>query len=386
MSPYETGPDNVVSIKVIGVGGAGNNAVNRMVRAGMQGAEFIAVNTDKPALSESNADLKIQIGEKLTKGQGAGADPEIGRKAAEESRNELAKALENASMVFIAGGMGGGTGTGAAPVIADIAREMNALTVGVVTKPFGFEGSHRMKQAEEGIEHLLTKVDSLLVIPNDRLRHVTDQKITLSNAFEIADDVLREAVSSIAELVMTTAVINLDFADVTSVMKNAGYSHIGIGSATGKNKAEEAVRQAVASPLMETSINGASGILINFTGSADLALNDVYEAAELVRESANPDANIFFGARIDESMEDKLGVVIVATKFDNFPQAVSEPSAKKEQKKETLSSEPSKAETQPSPSTHQYQPTQPEPQPAPEPALQQEEDPFDTIFKIFNSK
>ena len=289
-------------------------------------------------------------------------------------------------MVFIAGGMGGGTGTGAAPVIADIAREMNALTVGVVTKPFGFEGSHRMKQAEEGIEHLLTKVDSLLVIPNDRLRHVTDQKITLSNAFEIADDVLREAVSSIAELVMTTAVINLDFADVTSVMKNAGYSHIGIGSATGKNKAEEAVRQAVASPLMETSINGASGILINFTGSADLALNDVYEAAELVRESANPDANIFFGARIDESMEDKLGVVIVATKFDNFPQAVSEPSAKKEQKKETLSSEPSKAETQPSPSTHQYQPTQPEPQPAPEPALQQEEDPFDTIFKIFNSK
>ena len=392
MSPFESGPDNVVSIKVVGIGGAGNNAINRMVRAGMQGAEFIAVNTDKPALSESNADQKIQIGEKLTKGQGAGADPDIGRKAAEESRNELAKALENTSMVFIAGGMGGGTGTGAAPVIADIAREMGALTVGVVTKPFGFEGARRMKQAEEGIANLLTKVDSLLVIPNDRLRHVTEQKITLANAFEIADDVLREAVSSIAELVMTTAMINLDFADVTSVMSSAGYSHIGIGSATGKNKAEEAVRQAVASPLMETSINGASGILINFTGSEDLALDDVYEAADLVREAANNEANIFFGARIDESMEDKLSVVIVATKFGKHDQFNAEPPAvKKEVKKESYFSAPKvekPAAAAPAPAPYQpMQPAQqPEPQPDPEPAPPPEEDPFDTIFKIFNSK
>ena len=396
MSPFESGPDNVVSIKVVGIGGAGNNAINRMVRAGMQGAEFIAVNTDKPALSESNADQKIQIGEKLTKGQGAGADPEIGRKAAEESRNDLAKALENTSMVFIAGGMGGGTGTGAAPVIADIAREMGALTVGVVTKPFGFEGARRMKQAEEGIANLLTKVDSLLVIPNDRLRHVTDQKITLANAFEIADDVLREAVSSIAELVMTTAMINLDFADVTSVMSSAGYSHIGIGSATGKNKAEEAVRQAVASPLMETSINGASGILINFTGSSDLALDDVYEAADLVRESANNEANIFFGARIDESMDDKLSVVIVATKFGKQEIMPAElPAPKKEVKKESYFSAPPKtekpAEPAPEPTPSPYQPMQqpatPPPAPTPEPVPPPpEEDPFDTIFKIFNSK
>ena len=395
MSPLETGPDNVVSIKVIGIGGAGNNAINRMVRSGMQGAEFIAVNTDKPALSESNADQKIQIGEKLTKGQGAGADPEIGRKAAEESRNELAKALENTSMVFIAGGMGGGTGTGAAPVIADIAREMGALTVGVVTKPFGFEGARRMKQAEEGISNLLTKVDALLVIPNDRLRHVTDQKITLANAFEIADDVLREAVSSIAELVMTTAMINLDFADVTSVMSSAGFSHIGIGSATGKNKAEEAVRQAIASPLMETSINGASGILINFTGSEDLALDDVYEAADLVREAANNEANIFFGARIDDSMDDKLSVVIVATKFGKHEQFNADQSvAKKEAKKDTsYFGGPAKAEkpvlpaTAPAPAPVQEPVRQPEPLPVEEPAAPpQEEDPFDTIFKIFNSK
>jgi len=393
MSPLESGPDNVVSIKVIGIGGAGNNAINRMVRSGMQGAEFIAVNTDKPALSESNADQKIQIGEKLTKGQGAGADPETGRKAAEESRNELAKALENTSMVFIAGGMGGGTGTGAAPVIADIAREMGALTVGVVTKPFGFEGARRMKQAEEGISNLLTKVDALLVIPNDRLRFVTEQKITLANAFGIADDVLREAVSSISELVMTTAMINLDFADVTSVMSNAGFSHIGIGSATGKNKAEEAVRQAIASPLMETSINGASGILINFTGSEDLALDDVYEAADLVREAANNEANIFFGARIDDTMDDKLSVVIVATKFGKVD-AINEVPSKKEPKKETsYFGGPAKLDKPVTPApalapAPEPEPVrQPEPQPAPDPATPpQEEDPFDTIFKIFNSK
>ncbi|MDR1329682.1 MAG: cell division protein FtsZ, partial [Oscillospiraceae bacterium] len=327
MSPYEieTGPDNVVVIKVVGVGGAGNNAVERMVSRGMKGVEFIAVNTDKPALSRSNADDKLQIGEKLTKGQGAGANPEIGKKAAEESRNEIAKGLENTDMVFIAAGMGGGTGTGAAPVIADIAREAGALTVGIVTKPFKFEGARRARQAEEGIESLLSKVDSLLVIPNERLKFISEQKLTLDNAFEMADNVLGQAVASITEIVMNTGLMNVDFADVTTIMQNSGYAHMGIGEATGKSKAEEAVRKAVASPLMETSINGASGILINFTGSKDLALEDFHEAAEIVYEAANPDANIIIGASFDESMDDTLRVAIIATKFGDAPIKPADP-------------------------------------------------------------
>ncbi len=316
---YDAGPDNVVEIKVIGIGGAGNNVVNRMVKSGTQGVQFIAVNTDKPALSISAADEKIQIGEKLTHGQGAGADPEIGRKAAEESRNNIAKALENADMVFIAAGMGGGTGTGASPIVADIARELGVLTVGVVTKPFSFEGKRRMQQAEEGISNLLGKVDSLLIIPNDRIKHATDQKLTFANAFEIADDVLLQAVTSISELVKNTGFINLDFADITSIMKDAGYAHMGVGHAAGKNKAEEAARTAVASPLMETSINGAHGVLVNITGSMDIDLDDIETAAGLVHEAAHPDANIIFGAAFDENMDDEIRVTVIATRFDDRP-------------------------------------------------------------------
>jgi len=271
----ESGPENVVTIKVVGVGGAGNNVVNRMVKSGTQGIEYVAVNTDKQALAVSSADQKIQIGEKLTHGQGAGSDPDVGKRSAEESRNNIAKSLENADMVFITAGMGGGTGTGAAPTIADIAREAGILTVGVVTKPFKFEGKRRMDQAMVGINELLGKVDSLLIIPNDRLKFATDQKVTLANAFEIADDVLRQAVVSISDLIKNTGFINLDFADVTCVMKDAGFAHMGVGRAAGKGKAEDAARMAVASPLMETSINGARGVLINITNPCDIVTREL---------------------------------------------------------------------------------------------------------------
>ena len=312
----ESGPENVVTIKVVGVGGAGNNVVNRMVKTGTQGVEFIAINTDKQALAVSNADQKLQIGEKMTHGQGAGSDPEVGKRSAEESRNNIAKAIENADMVFITAGMGGGTGTGAAPTVADIAREAGILTVGVVTKPFKFEGKRRMDQANAGIKELLGKVDSLLIIPNDRLKYATDQKVTLANAFEIADDVLRQAVTSISDLIKNTGFINLDFADVTCIMKGAGFAHMGVGHAAGKGKAEDAARMAVASPLMETSINGAHGVLINITGSEDMGLEDVEAAANLVQEAAHPDANIIFGATFDETMQDEIRVTVIATGFE----------------------------------------------------------------------
>ncbi len=315
----ESGPDNVVVIKVVGIGGAGNNVVNRMVKSGTQGVEFISINTDKPALSISAADNKVQIGEKLTHGQGAGSNPEVGKKAAEESRNNIAKALEDADMVFLAAGMGGGTGTGASPVVADIAREAGILTVGVVTKPFSFEGKRRMDQANAGIAELLSKVDALLIIPNDRLKHATDQKLTFANAFEIADDVLLQAVTSISELIKNTGFINLDFADVTAIMKDAGYAHMGVGHAAGKGKAEDAARAAVSSPLMETSINGARGVLVNITGSLDIGLDDIEAAATLVQESAHPDANIIFGAAFDETMDDEIRVTVIATRFDENP-------------------------------------------------------------------
>jgi len=368
----ESGPDNVVVIKVAGIGGAGNNVVNRMVTAGTQGVEFIAINTDKPALAISNADQKIQIGEKLTHGQGAGSNPEIGKKAAEESRNNIAKALENTDMVFIAGGMGGGTGTGASPVVADIARELGVLTVGVVTKPFSFEGKRRMQQAEDGIKSLLGKVDSLLIIPNDRLKHATDQKLTFANAFEIADDVLRQAVVSISELIKNTGFINLDFADITSIMKDAGYAHMGVGHAAGKGKAEDAARAAVASPLMETSINGAHGVLVNITGSLDIGLEDVEAAANLVQQAAHPDANIIFGAAFDENMDDEIRVTVIATRFDDKPFHLEDSTA--EPKAGGLFSGSGEQKAKPA-----------EPKEAEEPPPE-EEDPFETIFKIFNSK
>ena len=330
----DMGPDNVVNIKVIGVGGGGNNVVNRMVRTGTKGVEFIAVNTDKQALTISSATQKIQIGEKLTNGQGAGSDPEVGRKSAEENRTQISKALEDADMVFITAGMGGGTGTGAAPIVADIAKEMGILTVGVVTKPFNFEGRRRMLQAEKGIEELRTRVDSLVIIPNERLKFATDQKITFANAFEIADDVLRQAVQSISDLIKNTGFINLDFADVTAVMQNAGMAHMGVGRAAGKNKAEEAAKMAISSPLLETSINGAKGVLINVTGSMDIGLEEVETAANLVQEAAHPDANIIFGATFDETLEDEIRVTVIATGFDEGPAAAAQPAQQPAAQKE----------------------------------------------------
>ena len=386
----ENGPENVVTIKVIGVGGAGNNVVNRMVKSGTQGVEFIAVNTDRQALSVSNADQKIQIGEKITRGQGAGSDPDIGKRAAEESRNNIAKAMENADMVFITAGMGGGTGTGAGPTVAEIARESGCLTVGVVTKPFKFEGKKRMDQANAGIQELLTKVDSLLIIPNDRLKFATDQKITLANAFEIADDVLQQAVSSISDLIKNTGFINLDFADVTCIMKDAGFAHMGVGHAAGKGKAEDAARMAVSSPLMETSINGARGVLINISGSEDMTLEDVESAANLVQEAAHPDANIIFGASFDPELQDEIRVTVIATGF-------AEPSA-------SLSGVDSYDKNpkffKPSQSMPVFQqkeeeapiipvmPGQSSEEDAEEekPAAPGADDPFDSIFKIFNNK
>ena len=315
----ETGVENVVNIKVVGVGGGGNNVVNRMVRSGAQGVDFIAVNTDKQALNASSANYKLQIGEKLTGGKGAGSNPEIGRKAAEESRNQISKALEETDMVFVTAGMGGGTGTGAAPVVAEIARELGVLTVGVVTKPFGFEGRRRAQQAEAGIEELKDKVDSLVIIPNERLKFATDQKITFANAFEIADDVLRQAVQSISDLIRDTGFINLDFADVTAIMKDAGMAHMGVGRAAGKGKAEEAARMAISSPLLETSIEGARGVLINITGSTDIGLEEVEQAATLVQQAVHPDALTIFGATFDESLDDEIRVTVIATGFSDAP-------------------------------------------------------------------
>ena len=382
----ESGPENVVTIKVVGVGGAGNNVVNRMVKTGTQGVEFIAINTDKQALAVSNADQKLQIGEKMTHGQGAGSDPEVGKRSAEESRNNIAKAIENADMVFITAGMGGGTGTGAAPTVADIAREAGILTVGVVTKPFKFEGKRRMDQANAGIKDLLGKVDSLLIIPNDRLKYATDQKVTLANAFEIADDVLRQAVTSISDLIKNTGFINLDFADVTCIMKGAGFAHMGVGHAAGKGKAEDAARMAVASPLMETSINGAHGVLINITGSEDMGLEDVEAAANLVQEAAHPDANIIFGATFDESMQDEIRVTVIATGFEenvNAPApektaaaaAPVRPVNVKDKPQGLFTGATEKAAAAAAPAAA----------PAAE-AAPAEEDPFDSIFKIFNTK
>ena len=310
--------ERVVKIKVIGVGGAGNNVINRMIEANVGGVDFIAINTDKQDLNKSICPNKIQIGEKLTGGMGAGSKPEIGRKSAEESRVAIAKVLENTDMVFITAGMGGGTGTGAAPIIADLAREAGVLTVGVVTKPFKFEGANRMRQAEKGIEELHGKVDSLIVIPNDRLKYVTDQKITFANAFGIADDVLKQAVISISELVgfSDRVIINLDFADVSAIMKNAGRAHMGVGIASGRDKAEQAAQTAIASPLLETAITGATGVLVNVTGSAGLTLDDVETAAGIVQENANPEANIIFGATSSDEFEDQIRVTVIATGFE----------------------------------------------------------------------
>jgi cell division protein FtsZ len=308
--------DQLANIKVVGVGGGGSNAINRMISAGLKGVEFVALNTDAQALRMSNAPRKIQIGEKLTKGLGAGANPEIGKKAAEESRDLLAETLDGADMVFITCGMGGGTGTGAAPVIAEIAKEQGALTVGVVTKPFSFEGRRRMAQADHGTEELKDKVDTLIVIPNDRLLQVAESQTSMLDAFRIADDVLRQGVQGISDLITVPGLINLDFADVRTIMTDAGSALMGIGIASGENRAAEAARSATASPLLEASINGAKGVLMNITGSSNMGLFEVNEAAEIVSEAADPDALVIFGAVIDDSMGDELKVTVIATGFD----------------------------------------------------------------------
>jgi cell division protein FtsZ len=365
----ESANENVVDIKVIGVGGGGNNVVNRMVASGTTGVEFIAVNTDKQALQGSSASQVIQIGEKLTGGRGAGANPDVGRKAAEESRSQLAKVLEGTNMVFVTAGMGGGTGTGGAPIVAEVAKEMGILTVGVVTKPFGFEGRRRMQQAEQGIAELKEKVDALVVIPNERLKLVSDQKITFANAFEIADDVLRQAVQSISDLISQTGIINLDFADVTAVMKDAGMAHMGVGRADGKDKAEAAAVMAISSPLLETSIRGARGVLVNVTGSADLGLEDVETCATMVQQAAHPDANIIFGATFDESLQDEIRVTVIATGFDKVDEEPQDAPA------EEAPAAPAPQPEEKKPATASF--TAPE-----EPA----NDPYTDIFKLFNHR
>jgi cell division protein FtsZ len=308
--------DGTATIKVIGVGGAGNNAVNRMIEAGIRNVEFIAVNTDRQTLNESKANSKIQIGEKLTRGLGAGANPDIGSQAAEESKAEIAEVLKGADMVFVTAGMGGGTGTGAAPVVAATAKEMGILTIGVVTKPFTFEGKKRLAQAERGVASLKGKVDTLVVIPNDKLLQVIDRKTSMIEAFRMADDILRQGVQGISDLISVPGVINLDFADVRTIMLNQGMAHMGIGCASGENRAEDAAKQAIQSPLLETSIEGARGIIINITGGSDMGLHEANTAAELVQRSADPEANIIFGTVIDDSMGDEIQITVIATGFE----------------------------------------------------------------------
>ncbi|NLW22088.1 MAG: cell division protein FtsZ [Tissierellia bacterium] len=316
MFDFDIDVESFAKIKVVGVGGGGNNAINRMIECGVRGIDFIALNTDRQALYSSRAEHKLQIGEKLTKGLGAGSNPEIGMKAAEESRNEISEALKGADMVFITAGMGGGTGTGAAPVIAEVAKELGILTVGVVTKPFTFEGRKRMLHAERGIEELKTKVDTLVTIPNDRLLQVAEKKTTIVQAFLMADDVLKQGVQGISDLIAVPNLINLDFADVKTIMYNRGIAHMGIGSASGENRAVEAAKQAIKSPLLETSVDGAKAVLLNITGGEDLGLFEVNEAADLIRQAVDEDAHIIFGAGIDESLKDEVKITVIATGFD----------------------------------------------------------------------
>ena len=312
------------NIKVIGVGGGGNNAVNRMVESELKGVQFLSVNTESQVLELSKADVTIQIGEKVTKGLGAGANPQIGEAAAQESREDIIKALEGADMVFVTAGMGGGTGTGAAPVVAECAKEVGALTVGVVTKPFAFEGKRRRAAAEKGIEFLTQKVDTIIVIPNDKLLQVVDKKCSLSDAFGKADDVLRQGIKGISDLIQIPGLINLDFADVKTIMTEQGEALMGIGIATGENRAADAAKMAINSPLLETSIDGAKGILLNISGSSELGIFEVNEAAQIISDAADPDANIIFGSVIDESLGDKVQVTVVATGFGNNAKSVPE--------------------------------------------------------------
>lgn len=311
---YESG----VVIKIVGVGGGGNNAVNRMIATNIRGVEFIVINTDKQALLQSSAEVKIPIGEKITKGHGAGADPNVGQRAAEENQEEITNAIKGADMVFITAGMGGGTGTGAAPVVARISKELGILTIGIVTKPFAFEGRRRMEAAEKGIAALRECVDSLVIIPNERLKQISDTRITLANAFAEADDVLRRGAQAISDLINNAGFVNLDFADVTAVMQNAGCAHMGVGFATGKDKATEAAKMAISSPLLETSIKGAKGILINVTASPDIGLDECEIASTMVEEEASPDAVVIWGTTFDNTLEDAMSLTVIATGFDSI--------------------------------------------------------------------
>ena len=315
--------DGTATIKVIGVGGAGNNAVNRMIDAGIKGVDFIAVNTDRQALQTSKAKTKIQIGEKITRGLGAGANPDIGAQSAEESKAEVAEVLRGADMVFVTAGMGGGTGTGAAPIVAGAAKEMGILTIGVVTKPFTFEGKKRLSQAERGIESLKGKVDTLVVIPNDKLLQIIDRKTSIIEAFKMADDILRQGVQGISDLIAIPGLVNLDFADVKTIMLNQGMAHMGVGTASGENRAEDAAKEAIQSPLLETSIEGAKGVIINITGGEDLGLHEVNTAAELVQRSVDPEANIIFGTVTDNSMSDEIKITVIAPGFDKPEPSIS---------------------------------------------------------------
>lgn len=314
---FDVDVQQFAQIKVIGCGGGGNNAVNRMIKEGLKNVEFIAINTDRQALLLSEASQKIQIGDKLTKGLGAGANPDIGAKAAEESKEEISQAIKGADMVFITAGMGGGTGTGAAPVIAEIAKSLGILTVGVVTKPFPFEGRRRMLHAEQGIVKLREKVDTLVTIPNERLLSIVDKKTSLVDSFKYADDVLRQGVQGISDLITIPGLVNLDFADVRTIMLDKGLAHMGVGHGNGDTRAQDAAKQAISSPLLETSIVGATGVLLNITGGADLGLLEINEAAEIVQQAADPDANIIFGAVINEDLKDEIKITVIATGFVN---------------------------------------------------------------------
>ena len=366
--------DGTATIKVIGVGGAGNNAVNRMIESGIKGVDFIAVNTDRQALQQSKANTKIQIGEKITRGLGAGANPDIGAQSAEENKSEVAEILRGADMVFVTAGMGGGTGTGAAPVVAQLAKQKGILTVGVVTKPFGFEGKVRMKNAEAGIEELKANVDTLITIPNDRLLEVVQKNTSIVEAFSIADNVLKQGIQSISDLIKVPGLINLDFADVTSIMKDKGLAHMGIGNASGENRAIEAAKEAIQSPLLETSIRGAKGVLLNVTGGPSLSLFEANAASNLITESCDPDANIIFGASIREDLEDEIMITVIATGFDEAPQGgFVEPTPIKK------TEIPPVAKVEPKPVIHRETVVEPEPriepkvERTPEPVRQQDD-------------
>ena len=380
-----------VNIKVIGVGGGGNNAVNRMIVTNIRGVEFVTINTDRQALRKSEAPSQLVIGEKITRGFGAGANPQIGARAAEESIDDIRTMLEGTDMVFITSGMGGGTGTGAAPVVARVARELDILTVGIVTKPFNFEGKRRMEQAEAGIAELAQYVDSLIVIPNERLKEVSNAKITLLNAFTIADDVLRRGVQSISDLINYTGLINLDFADVTSVMANAGYAHMGVGAATGKDKAEQAAREAISSPLLETSIKGAKGILMNITVSPDVALDDAELASTIIAQEAHEDANVIWGVTLDPELEDEMKITIIATGFEKKPDddkrvvrgdktnknSPLAPNRTSGAVNRPVANEPVKAAPAPA--------AKPQPKPQPKPAVKDDDD-MDDMLDMFRKK